>query len=79
MQNNQQKQSQARVSTLVAMQQQSKWQCSKPNGDIQYGKIVQLPVANSHLDQYPWTSGSSKESAISVENLDIETRIVDLS
>ena len=30
------------------------WQHSKPNnGNIQYSMIVQLPVANSHLDQYP--------------------------
>ena len=36
---------------------------------------VQLLVANSHLDQYPWTLGGSKESAVNVENLDVEYRI----
>ena len=40
---------------------------------------VWRPVAISHLDHYLWTLGSSKESAIAVESLDIESGIVDLS
>ena len=56
------------------------WPCSKPNNDnIQYNMTVQLPVANIHLDQYPWTLASFKESAINVENLDIESGIVELT
>ena len=57
-----------------------KWQCSKPNNsNIQYNMIVQLPVAISRLDHNPWTLGSSTESAIGVETLDIESGIVRLS
>ena len=36
-------------------------------------------MAISHLDLYQWTLGSSKESATTVENLDIESGIVESS
>ena len=40
---------------------------------------MQVSIAISHLDLYTWTLGNSKESATSMENLDIESGIVELS